>query len=249
MKRFFLPLIAASLFMLTGCLENTQEVTINEDGSGTLNTTSDMSGLMGLAKQFGGDKMNDLPQQKIDTSIALAEGADGIPGLSAEEKEVLKAGTLKMNMDLPNEKMVFVMKFPFKSTSEIAAINKVSSKALTEIIKSQAGGEALGGQEMPEASSIDDYYKLEFSNGELTKKLNNEKYAGLDNDQFLTSMKQISAMGLEVKNTYIINLPRPAKKAEGKSITLSDDKKKVTIEASLTDFFDEPSKLEYKIEY
>lgn len=249
MKRFFLPLFAASLFMLTGCLENTQEITINDDGSGVINTTSDMSGLMGIAKQFGGDKMNDLPQQKIDTSISLAASADSIPDLSAEEKEILKGGILKMNMDFPNEKIVFDIKFPFKSTSEITTITKVSSKALAEIIKSQAGGEAFGGQEMPEASGIDDYFVLEFSKGELTKKLNKEKYANVDNDQLLTGMKQISALGLEMKNTYIINLPRPATKAEGKGITLSEDKKKVTIETTLTDFFDEPSKLEYKIDY
>ena len=35
----------------------------------------------------------------------------------------------------------------------------------------------VDGQEMPEATSFDDYYILEFSKGELTKKVNKEKYA------------------------------------------------------------------------
>jgi hypothetical protein len=251
MKRFFLPLFAASLFMLTGCLENTQEITINDDGSGILNTTSDMSGLIAFAKQSAGDKMSEMPDEKIDTSISLAGGVDSIEGLSADEKEIMKTGTLKIDMDISAEKMVFGMNFPFKTFSEIGSINKLSSKVLTDAIKKQTGGdgEGLGGPEMPEASSMDDYFTIDFSNGVVEKKLNTEKYAGVESDQFLAAMKQMGSMGLLMKNTYIINLPRPATKAEGKSVTLSDDKKKATITADINDFFDEASKLEYRIEY
>jgi hypothetical protein len=56
-------------------------------------------------------------------------------------------------------------------------------------------------------------------------------------------------MGLVMKANYVINLPRPATKAEGKNVKLSDDKMKVTISATLDDFFDDPSSLEYKIKY
>ena len=56
-------------------------------------------------------------------------------------------------------------------------------------------------------------------------------------------------MGLSMKATSVINLPRPAQKAEGKGIKLSEDKKKVTITADLDDFFADPAKLEYKIKY
>jgi hypothetical protein len=56
-------------------------------------------------------------------------------------------------------------------------------------------------------------------------------------------------MGASVKYNYIINLPTTAKKVEGKSVKLSQDKKKVTLSVSSEDFFDDPSKFEYKIEY
>lgn len=102
---------------------------------------------------------------------------------------------------------------------------------------------------MPETSSFDDYYKYEFSEGELTRKLDKDKYAGVESDEFLKGMKEASSMGLSMKATYVINLPRPAQKAEGKSIKLSEDKKKVTITADLDDFFADPAKLEYKIKY
>ena len=47
----------------------------------------------------------------------------------------------------------------------------------------------------------------------------------------------------------MINLPGPAKKAEDKGITLSDDKKKITIEGTLDDFMEDASTFEYEIEY
>ena len=62
-------------------------------------------------------------------------------------------------------------------------------------------------------------------------------------------MREAGTMGLEIKSNYIINLPRPAKSAEGKGVKLSDDKKKVTINVTLDDFFDNPSLLEYVIKY
>jgi hypothetical protein len=65
----------------------------------------------------------------------------------------------------------------------------------------------------------------------------------------MQSLKQMSSMGSPINVNYIINLPRPAKKAEGKALKLSDDKKKVTVSVTSDDFFEDPSKFEYKIEY
>jgi hypothetical protein len=47
----------------------------------------------------------------------------------------------------------------------------------------------------------------------------------------------------------VINLPRPASKVEGKGLKLSEDKRKVTLSVDIDDFFDEPEKLQYVIEY
>jgi hypothetical protein len=250
MKRILLASITAFTFFLTGCLENTQEVTINEDGSGTLKTTSDMSGLIGIAKQFAGDKMDEIPQDKIDTTIELALGADSIPSLTDAEKEILKTGSMRMNMDMGNDVMIFGFDFPFNSVAQINDINAVSSKAITDIISSKVGDAGIGGDTgLPKGSSIDDYYTVTYSKGMIEKKLNKDKYAGVDSDEFLSGMKQMTAMGLNMKNTFIINLPKPATKTEGKGLIISDDKRKITIEASIDDFFDDPSKLEFTIEY
>lgn len=52
-----------------------------------------------------------------------------------------------------------------------------------------------------------------------------------------------------MKATYVINLPRPATKAEGKYVKLSEDKMKVTISADIDDFFEDASAFEFKIKY
>ena len=74
-------------------------------------------------------------------------------------------------------------------------------------------------------------------------------YANVENDKSLTSLKEMSQMGMASTMKTIFNLPRPAKKAEGKGVKLSDDRKKVTIEGTLDDFFEDATFFEYEIEY
>ena len=79
--------------------------------------------------------------------------------------------------------------------------------------------------------------------------MNKAKYATAADNEFMKSIQQMSGMGSPVKVNYVINLPRQAKKVQGKSVKLSDDKKKVTVSVTSDDFFDDPSKFEYRIEY
>ena len=251
MKKLLFPVILLTAIILTGCYESTQEITLNEDGTGTVSNTNDMSALINMAKQMGGaDKMGEAGDQKIDSTFALGKEADSIPGLSSEEKEMARKGTANITLNLMEEKFITKLNFPFSNPSEIGTLNQLSGKILASTMKTQMG--ALPGADaaaMPEQTSVDDYYTLEFSNGELTKKVNKEKYANAANDKYLEGLKEAGAMGLSTKVNYVINLPRPATKAEGKSVKLSEDKKKVTISADLEDFFEDASALEFKIKY
>jgi hypothetical protein len=40
-------------FLLTACLDNTQEITLNENGGGVFASSTDMGDLLGLARQMG----------------------------------------------------------------------------------------------------------------------------------------------------------------------------------------------------
>lgn len=252
MRKFILSVLTIVALFLTGCLETTQEITLNEDGSGTISNINDMSALIAVAKQMGGGAdMEKLPQEAVDSTISMEKGADSIPNLTPEEREMVRKGVLKINMDMKAEKFITKLSFPFSSPSQITVYNKLSGKIMAETMKNQMGEKAadMPTDQMPEMSSFDDYYTLEFSNGELTKKVNKEKYAGVESDEYLKGVKQASAMGLMMKANYVIILPRPAQKAEGKNVKLSEDKKKVTISADIDDFFEDPASLEFKIKY
>ncbi len=249
-KLRLLPLLASLL--LTGCFETTEEINLNEDGSGTLVTTNDLSTVIGLAKQMGGGgDMDKLSEQKIDTSWSLGLQADSIPDLSKEERDMLRKGTIYIKMNMKDDQFVTKTNFPFTDAGEIPAYNKLATKVMGNIMKNKAGGDLAGGMgnTMPEISSFDDYYKLDASKGELKRSLNKDKYAGAQNDEYLKGLKEAAGMGLPVNTTYIITLPRPASKVEGKNAKLSEDKMKVTVKADIDDFFDNPESLEFKIKY
>ena len=97
--------------------------------------------------------------------------------------------------------------------------------------------------------SISSYFQTTYEKNKMMKKVNKEVFAKLQDDESLKQVKEMSQMGMAMNLKTVINLPRPAKKAVGKGVTLSDDKKKVTIEGTLDDFFEDPSKFEYEIEY
>ena len=250
MKKILLSLTLFGTLLISGCLETTQEIDLKDDGSGTLSTTNDMSSIVGLLKQMESKQTDKIGDENIDTTIALATQVDSIENLSPEEKELMKKGIMHIHVNLKDEKFSTNLKFPFTSVSEIKKYNQLANKVMGQTLKGQLGDSPIPGMEdMPSPTSIEDYFNTSFSKGLFVKTLNKEKYAGVGKDEYLKGMKESAAMGMPMTTTYIINLPRPAKKAEGKNVKLSVDKKKVTIETDIDDFFDDPTKLEYRIEY
>jgi len=248
MKSIFFLLILSLSFILTGCLETTQEVTINADGSGMLININDMSSLIGMIKQMAGKDAEGMDDKAIDTTLSLSSYSDSVINITPEEKEMINKGTLILNMQ--ESKFIVGIKFPFTTPSEINAYNKLTNKIMYETIKNELGSSEMAGLgDMPAPTSIEDYFTTSFSKNLLVKTLNKEKYATVENDEFLKGIKESAAMGLPMTATYIFNLPKPAKKAEGKNVKLSEDKMKVTVVADIDDFFNDPSKLEFSIKY
>src|SRR5258705_8948767 len=132
MKRIFLLLIFFGTLLLTGCFETTEEINLNEDGSGTLSTTNDMSAIIGIVKQMGSKETDKMGDQVIDTTIALSTQVDSIKNLTPGEKELLKKGTMHVNMNLKDEKFSTNIRFPFTSPSEIKKYNQLTDKVMGE---------------------------------------------------------------------------------------------------------------------
>ena len=252
MKKFLGSLLIASAFALVSC-ETTREITLNANGSGTLVTTTDMSGLIAIAKMSGQGKDLDSNEKSIDTTIALDKLADSIPGLSATEKELVKKGKLGLNLNMGDEKLFTRLHFPFTSTSQIAVLDQLSTRVMEQAMKKQMDDDngnapAIPTDELPKAN-MDDYFTVTYSKGVIEKKHIPEKYASVADDKGMQSLKEMAGEGMPMNSTLIYNLPKPAKKVTGKNAKLSEDKKKVIIASSVDDFFDDVTKLEFRIEY
>jgi hypothetical protein len=254
MKRIVLLLLAASVIYLTSC-ETTKEITLRADGTGMLTTTGDMSSMLGLAKMAGeGNELNKLKEEKaVDTTMSMEKMVDEMPDLTPEEKELVKKGTLGINMDLQNDKLITQMTFPFSKTDEISTIDKMYSRVIMQVMKKQLDSTKTGmpsglpTDKMPDGS-IDEYYAFNISKGIVERKLLADKYARVGDDESMKAMKEMSSMG--IGNTkLILYLPAPVKKVEGKNLTVSEDKKQVTIMSSMEDFFEDGKSLEFRIEF
>jgi len=255
MKRIVLFLLAASVIFLTSC-ETTKEITLRPDGTGILTTTSDMSSMLGLAKMAGeGKDLDKLKEEKaVDTTVSMEKLVEELPDLTAEEKELVKKGTLGFNMDLKNDKLITQLTFPFSNTSEISTIDKMYTRVMAQVMKEQMDSSKTGmpaglpgGDKLP-SGSIDNYYAFNLSKGLVERKLLADKYAKLGDDEGMQSMKEMSGVGIG-NSKLILYLPSPVKKTEGKGVTVSEDKKTVTIMSSMEDFFDDGKSLEFRIEF
>ena len=255
------------LVVFSGCFDTVDEYTIADNGSGTFVNSLDMGKVFGLAKTMGGggDEMKDLEKLNIDTLINLKDLKDSMTKLNDAEKKIAATGTLKVLMNAKDEKFNFTFTFPFSNTSEIAPIQSMMKKAKGDVVgdmmtkmlgegngknEDMLGGmEENDGQQDEMGANLDLYYTSVYEKGKFSRKLNKEKYANVSDDKALKSLREMAQMGMSINMKTIINLPKPAKKAEGKGIKLSEDKKKITMEGTLDDFFEDGSYFEYNIEY
>lgn len=256
MKRLMWVALAALALGTTSC-EMTREITIKSDGSGTYVSSVDMGGMLEMARNFGGEGTKELEGKKMDSSISLIQIVDSIPGLTDAERKLAEKGTFRLLVDADNSQMLTAVTVPFSSYADLNLAHGLTGKSggaglLEMMAKGEKMKEMEGMDELNEAmpsSTLDDYYSVEFNKGTISKKLNAEKYASVASDQSLQQMKEMASQGMSQATKIIIHLPSPAKKAEGVGVSLSEDKKTVTINESMEDFFDDGKKLEFLIEY
>jgi hypothetical protein len=212
-----------------------------------------MSALIGMAKMSGGEGMEDMEDKKVDTVMSIKTMIDSLEGISEEDKALAGQGSIRLQMDMDNDLFKTRISFPFSNISELVRIDGISGKASTQALMTamSAGKEKMGDMGdmgMPEGT-IDDYFTMSFTENSISKKLNAEKYAKIDEDEGMQAMKEMAGQGMTPSNTVIIKLPRPVKKAEGKGISVSEDKKTVTIKESAEDFLEDGKSFEFLIEY
>ena len=266
MKRLIGLIACIGLFILSGCFDTVDETTINDDGSGTVYNSVDMSKMISALAAMGGEeKMKGAEKIKGDTIVYLKDIKDSLGKLTDAEKKLLEKGKAHIVLNMKEERFSISFTVPFAKASDITPINealgKASGKIMQRLVEKIMPEEEKAkmkdkddDEDMPMGNedgtpSISSYFQTTYEKNKMIKKVNKEVFAKLQDDESLKQVKEMSQMGMAMNLKTVINLPRPAKKAVGKGVTLSDDKKKVTIEGTLDDFFEDPSKFEYEIEY
>ena len=270
MKKITWLLGSFFLLTITGCFDTKEEITIADDGSGNYVATADMGKILSLAKTMGAEnkQMKEIENMKKDTTINLIDLKDSLPDLTEAEKKLLDKATLNLKVDAAEEILSFKFSFPFSKPSDITAIRNVLNKSKGKMLEDKMKGmmpegekdgdgknmfdkEAMGKEDKGknENSSVDNYYNDSVAKGKISRKLNKGQYAKVADDEDLKMLQQMSQMGMGSNIKIVINLPKAAKKAEGKALKLSNDRKQVTIEGTLDDFFEDGSYFEYEVEY
>jgi hypothetical protein len=119
----------------------------------------------------------------------------------------------------------------------------------TQLFKGITPGDDATVGNNPDINQFNGVYDFTCKDGLLTKKLNMERLQALKDNPQMAQMKQAGQMGLEIKYTTAITLPRPIKKVDNPLAQLSEDKRTVLIKFNLMDIFDHPEQFGYVIEY
>jgi hypothetical protein len=215
--------------------------------------------LQAMQSYLGKDEMDkQIPSKNIDTTVMMRNLLDTAKNISAENKALIKNGSVHMLLNIDQKQFKSDVVIPFKSLSDLQKLyNSMNNQSLgfTQLFKGMAGkpDSALSssGNEnsMPDMNQFNAIYDFESRDGLLSRKLNPEKWKALQATQQYAQMKDAGNMGISIPYTLSISLPRPVKKVDNSLAKLFPDKKKVIIQYNLIEVFDHPEKFEYTIVY
>ena len=257
MKKTFGPVLWIFTLLLAGCIEITQEITLNKDGGGIWESTTDMSAVMGFLKTQMNKDSSAPEKMAVDTLVHFKDVIDSVKDLTAEQKRLLEKGSMQINLNSETEKFLFSTKLPFSKSEDLdqlmGLMQKEGFNAIDKVMSKSLGEEGEGKEKNPDENLFNNlpesYFDLVIKPGKITRTLNKAKYDSIGENKTLNQIKEMGGMGAPFKTKIILNLPKPAKKATGSGVMLSPDKKKVIVENEMTDLFDDPSKYEFTIEY
>jgi hypothetical protein len=252
-----LRLLALScvLFSLTSCLDIIETFNLNENGGGTYETKMDMSKMMSMIAMMGaGQAGSEKIPEKMDSSLSFKEYADTATGLSADERRVLRNGTVKVHLNKEEGEMYMIINMPFSNAADYAVINKAMSKmggqpmegAFKGIFGSGMGDNPLG--DMSDDGSVTKKdnkgglpsanFETSLTGNQLSRKVKPQPKSdatkvSADDKDMPAELKEM----FKVSYTTVVNLPRPVKKLAGTDGKVSEDKKQVRFSKKI-DFSD-----------
>ncbi|OQP50756.1 hypothetical protein A4H97_02655 [Niastella yeongjuensis] len=260
MKKFFKYFLTVAICVFfVSCYEVNEEIEIKSDGTGTYVQKMDMGQLIDMMQTFAGEEelKKEGLDRVVDTTIYWKSMVDTAKDMPADQKELLKDGKMKLQMNIKEKVFKMDLNFPYKNLNSLQQLmsgKATSSQGLTNAFKSMFGkGDDQAAPPTPNGPDMGDFaaiYDVTIKNGSIEKKVNEAKYKALTERPEMAQLKQLTSTGMEILYTTTIKLPRPVKLSSNQDlIKLSDDKKTVTMKYNLLELLENPSKFAYTITY
>lgn len=247
-----LTILVAITAIFSSC-QMSENLYINEDGSGKMSIKMDGSGFM----QMMGSKLSgDKEVKRVDSLFSfkdfLKDKKDSIAKLPLEEQKKLKAlEKFKMRMVLDPEtlKMDFDMFTSFDKVEGLSDLLGSFQKGYSVASKSN---KALSGGKQSKALNKQDDDATTKSYYTYSKKMF-KRYTEILDAQKLK--EQIDSMGPaksffgSSKYKLVYHFPRKVKSVSLKEAYFSGDRKTITIETDLVEYLSNPTSLDVEIEF
>ncbi len=253
-KAQIIVLVILSILFLN--CEIKEEITFNKDGSGELFYTYDMSKML---KEMPESKNTDADKDMdtiFDFNSLLNDPKfkDSLAALSPEKRKTLESlRMMKMKLKVDSKEKIAEMGFgiQFKKINEIKDFFKKMEEA-QKITKPNKKGnpikesplfERLSGKDQNVAYNFDG---RNFTRTTTMKKKISEE-SNKEIDKMINSGDKTKELFGVLKYTLILNFPKKVKKINNKNAVLSNGKKTVTISYGLTEYLENPEKLNLEI--
>lgn len=248
MKLYQLLSFSFLIATLTSCTF-TENITINENGTGKFSVDMDGSALMEMAGDQIGSQMGADAKKDIDSTFTFKqlfeEKKDSIAKLSPEaQKDLKKLENFVVSTKMSSEKKQFLMNFAtdFKNVNELQDILQTIS-ALQKL-EGSANASPLGSGFGNNNSKL----SYTYDGKKFTRKavIDKQKLAEIKKDSTADMSKMMFA-----SSNYIVkyNFPKKIKKVSNPNALFSDDRKSITIQYSFTDYMENPDKLNFDVEF
>ncbi|MFT4023708.1 MAG: hypothetical protein QM664_07995 [Flavihumibacter sp.] len=189
--------------------------------------------------------------KKMDTTIYMKNMVDSATSMSAEDKALLRDGSLKLKMNMQENLFDVDMNYPFRNLADAnklyAAINK--GGGLSSLMKGLNQGGQPDDANSGGIDKIGTLYDIRIKDGEYSRLLNQARYDSLMQDPRIQESKGMMGMMGDMAMNLLVKLPRPAKSVSNPKAVLSADKKEVTLPGDIMVALDSPKTLEIIIRY
>lgn len=252
MKNLFIGLKFIVLSILVVGCNFSEDLHINEDGSGKIAINFDGSELMKMA----GDKFSEEGEQEIiDSTIVfkdfLEEKKDSIAQLPEAEQERLKRlENFKMHMVMNTgaQEMKFDLYSDFKDVSELGDVFNDFKTASAVGNKGKNEKEGQAGPPIPMGTPEVEGSKVSYSFKKNTFKRVTEIIDEKVLKQSLDSLEQMRMFLGSSKYKLNYHFPRKIKKISSEKAMFSQDGKSFTLEVGFMEYMENPKVLDVEVE-